>query len=369
MLVEQELKEEKERQEAEERDRALALQIESGIVSKEASARAGFYDSDDDNQFLDSSEGRIPISLRSSGTMGAERDGDDADGGDGGSSGGVSSSVASATDDGPLVHIRQMELRMSNTKTNQMEECSICLMPFDESVREGQKMAMSCCGKVASCVGCFSQYIKVKIKEQDVTPWVICPDKSCQKPIPPKDFFGNLLTDRELFKMIQILMDKRLHQESQWYQCSHEGCRFGFLVTDEKKFKKQKNVTCEICSVSQATSTILQSKGSKNDSEYQAMVREGKLRPCPKCGYMAMKDYGICNIIQCGHCNIWWNWRTRETGRTKDGLKNQARNHGTLWEPGELEYQQNLEHSDKEAFKKLLNDNGIRYNPFYTRGH
>jgi hypothetical protein len=39
------------------------------------------------------------------------------------------------------------------------------------------------------------------------------------------------------------------------------------------------------------------------------MVAEGKLKPCPQCQLLTMKEYGICNVINCAQCNIWWNWR------------------------------------------------------------
>ena len=41
---------------------------------------------------------------------------------------------------------------------------------------------------------------------------------------------------------------------------------------------------------------------------------------------------------------------------------------GTLWEPGELAYQQGLQRSDPGAFKALLERNGVEYNPNYVRG-
>eukprot|EP00479_Gromia_sphaerica_P013120 TRINITY_DN717_c0_g1_i1.p1 TRINITY_DN717_c0_g1~~TRINITY_DN717_c0_g1_i1.p1 ORF type:complete len:55 (+),score=3.84 TRINITY_DN717_c0_g1_i1:30-167(+) len=42
--------------------------------------------------------------------------------------------------------------------------------------------------------------------------------------------------------------------------------------------------------------------------------------------------------------------------------------HGSLWEPGELQYQLNLQPSDPTAFKDLLERNGIKYDPNFVRG-
>lgn len=59
---------------------------------------------------------------------------------------------------------------------------------------------------------------------------------------------------------------------------------------------------------------------------------------------------------------------TKETGRSAQELKNKARMAGTLWLPGELQYQLELERKNPEEFKKLLERNGQKYDPNYRRG-
>jgi hypothetical protein len=39
-----------------------------------------------------------------------------------------------------------------------------------------------------------------------------------------------------------------------------------------------------------------------------------------------------------------------------------------LWEAGELAYQQNLQRTNKKEFVKLLERNGVKYDPNYRRG-
>lgn len=106
----------------------------------------------------------------------------------------------------------------------------------------------------------------------------------------------------------------------------------------------------------------------------QELIKQGVLRPCPKCATPQSKDFGMCNIMQCAKCGIWWNWRTRETGASSNDLKARARATGTMWEAGacgglcsralthssspactgELQYQQQLQRSDLAKFKELL---------------
>ena len=66
------------------------------------------------------------------------------------------------------------------------------------------------------------------------------------------------------------------------------------------------------------------------------MVQTGQLRECPTCHLLTMKEKGLCNVIECTKCGIWWNWRTREQGHSEKDLKQRARMSGTLWEPGKL---------------------------------
>jgi hypothetical protein len=81
----------------------------------------------------------------------------------------------------------------------------------------------------------------------------------------------------------------------------------------------------------------------------------------PKCRHLTLKEKGVCNVLQCAKCGVWWNWRSKETGKDSATLKQKARMSGSLWEPGELQFQQRLEQTDPAAFKALLERNGGKY--------
>lgn len=104
------------------------------------------------------------------------------------------------------------------------------------------------------------------------------------------------------------------------------------------------------------------------DPAVAKMLADGTVRPCPACRLPTFKEYGICNVIHCEQCGVWWNWRSRDTGGSSQQLKDKARARGDLWEPGELQFQQTLQRSDPKAFKHLLERNGMTYDPHYRRG-
>jgi hypothetical protein len=132
---------------------------------------------------------------------------------------------------------------------------------------------------------------------------------------------------------------------------------------DKAKLKK-----CELCGVLQCVRPAGGSLVSgPSDDSVSALVASGSLRACPQCSALQMKDRGMCNVLQCHGCQIWWNWSSRATGKNPAALKEQARRSGTMWEAGELQFQLQLQHEDPEAFRQLLHRNGIEFNPNVRR--
>jgi hypothetical protein len=125
-----------------------------------------------------------------------------------------------------------------------------------------------------------------------------------------------------------------------------------------------RTISCPAC----ATSQSVVKKKEELDDEFKKMFADGKIRNCPKCNEPTFKEFGVCNVINCGKCSIWWNWKTRKTGNSSDELKNKARQEGTLWEAGELEFQQKLERENPKEFQALLERNGIEFKKNYVRG-
>ena len=222
------------------------------------------------------------------------------------------------------------------------------------------------CEHAMCCRRCMRSYLSTKVRDEDVTPWIACPAPGCVEPLHPRHLVDLLDLD-QLYRFVAVFVRRHLKRNANWIACSADDCDYGFIVLKERKKTGKtgkKMMKCEACGKRQEVSR----DPVKGDAGFAALIKEGTLRLCPSCDFPTMKDKGMCNVMHCGQCGIWWNWRSRETGTSYRELKMRARRGGTLWEPGELAYQQRLEREDPEAFKLLLERNGIPYDPHYRRG-
>ncbi len=237
-------------------------------------------------------------------------------------------------------------------------ECAVCMADFDTTT---PAFKLSGCGHGVLCRGCTRAYAKQSIADAGCFPWLTCPAAGCAHRIAPDDLVR--LGGGVALSLATTLTRKQVVKFPEWTPCQAEGCAFGFFL-DGKTGGAPGLRRCGVCRTRQR----VRRKKEEPDDCVKQMIASGALRPCPKCGRHSMKDRGVCNVIQCMKCSCYWNWRTRETGRSYHELKVKGRKDGTLWESGELSYQQSLESSDKEAFKKLLKANGIKYKEGYKRG-
>jgi len=240
-------------------------------------------------------------------------------------------------------------------------QCQILFEDFDDEDHKQMKM-IGGCQHANCCKSCLRMYIQNQIEEgDDIIPWVVCPVFQCTEFIPLDILLQSDISTKHKFQLVTTVLGKKLLRNDNWIQCSNENCLYGF--TEYQTFEGKKAVTCDVCFTEQ---DISRDKGA--DEGFYEMVKAGTIRLCPMCDHPHMKDKGMCNIMQCPKCSIWWNWDTKETAKRQGDLKAKARRTGTLWGKGELEYQRNLERNDLEAFKALLRKNGIVYDPNYRRG-
>ena len=229
--------------------------------------------------------------------------------------------------------------------------CSVCFCDFDAETKPVQVAA---CGHTSCCQTCFARYVSLKLQCGDVTPWLQCPAPNCTADLSPSEILESSgCSAAEVVSLPVVWLSTQVVRNPEWSPCSNSNsnnsnpnnsdahsstkkCGFGFLVNQRNEGTRQQ---CRLCGLEQP----VKRKREEPDEEMQAMMREGKLRDCPKCKMLTLKEYGICNVIHCHGCSVWWNWRTRETGRSSQELKDRARRTGSLWEAGELAFQQKLQ--------------------------
>ncbi|CAF0994339.1 unnamed protein product [Didymodactylos carnosus] len=236
--------------------------------------------------------------------------------------------------------------------------CQICLDPQSKPLIE-----MITCRHQVICRDCYQQYLSIRIRDGEVMPWIPCPGEVCPIPLSCQNLiYDGQLSVEQLLEFCQVHMSKKLNRNENFVPCTTQSCYGGFLQLGQSK---KEQVTCRVCKQEQ---TIEKGKVGDLDDTFKNMIVKGVLRECPSCKHLTLKEKGLCNVIECAKCSIWWNWATREMGHDARDLKERARMHGTLWEPGELLYQLDLQRRNPEEFKALLERNGIQYDPNYVRG-
>ncbi|CAF1325124.1 unnamed protein product, partial [Adineta ricciae] len=227
--------------------------------------------------------------------------------------------------------------------------CQICL---DENL---PMVTMKSCGHCVLCADDFNQYLRSRIHAGDILPWIPCPAESCSVPCHADNIVRDAqLTYSDLLIFLTEFMFKKLCRNPNFITCTN--CQKGGFI--QLGPPKKETVTCQICNKQQ---TIEKGSGGDLDTGFQQMIQSGQIRECPTCRHLTLKEKGLCNIIECAKCGIWWNWNTREQGHNGSDLKQRARINGTLWEPGELRYQRDLERNNPEEFKALLERNDKMY--------
>eukprot|EP01083_Nonionella_stella_P188053 692369_1 len=261
----------------------------------------------------------------------------------------------------PKKHLKRVLPQDTNTNTTK-GTCSVCYC-------ESELIQMKThCAHCMICKECFVQYLRITITEDEhIIPWLLCPAQDCKAPI-HYTLLLQYANTSDLYSFGASFVYKHLQRCSYWLDCPDgldKKCKFGWIVMDDAQ-SKCIELKCDACGCRHELKEEAMNK--RKDDGFAALIASGVMRECPKCSYPAMKDYGMCNVMHCGKCSAYWNWQTKEFGSSTNEVKLKARREGTLWEPGELSYQQNLQNNDLSQFVALLARNGIKYDPNYRRG-
>jgi hypothetical protein len=199
------------------------------------------------------------------------------------------------------------------------------------------------------CADDFHQYLMTRIRDGEILPWIPCPAEICHVPCDAQNIIRDgRLTKAELLSFVTTYMQKKLSRNENFISCSN--CSLGGFLQLGPSKKEQ--VRCSICDVQQTIEKdgkreldfgvlirVLSRHGVSIVVvlllvEFKDMIRLGTLRERPACRQLTLKEKGVCNVIECVKCGVWWNWRTREQGHSEKDLKHRSRMNNTLWEPG-----------------------------------
>jgi hypothetical protein len=207
-----------------------------------------------------------------------------------------------------------------STKAGQALRSTVCTVCFTEFSPASSSDPSACrpaemlnCGHASTCTDCFAQYVVIKIKDEAVMPWLCCPAPSCRHPLSPADLIQQAqLSVAQLVHLAIVYMRRRLVRSEAYVSCnSARNCLGGFHAPLVKgKPAKGKTQMCLLCD---GTQMVERGKEGELDEEFKKMIAAGTLRPCPKCQHLTMKEKGVCNVLNCVKCAVWWNWRTKET--------------------------------------------------------
>lgn len=94
------------------------------------------------------------------------------------------------------------------------------------------------------CKQCCGNWIRAKISEENVIPFVRCPAEDCDCPIPAFVYMdeGLKLKTSDLYKMVSVYCEKQLARNSNWVSCCNtKSCKYGVLL---KLNENEKEIEC-----------------------------------------------------------------------------------------------------------------------------
>jgi hypothetical protein len=189
-------------------------------------------------------------------------------------------------------------------------KCEVCMS-------ESAVCASSICNHASACAECLIGHVRSRI-ETDPAAWVPCPAVGCEEPLDVEHLLVALVGDESNnpWRVPILFLSKQLVRLPEWVGCdatssmggggsggNADKCAGGVLVS---KVNEGKQVPCPVCSKSVAAIRLQE----QEDEEIAKMKADGVIRCCPACRHPTMKEYGVCNVICCEICGIWWNWRT-----------------------------------------------------------
>ena len=183
-------------------------------------------------------------------------------------------------------------------------ECPICMGNIDDP------MEVENC-KHKFCFECFHSYLVnlININNIDQIP---CPKKNCTNKKISEDFFNQYLSNIEYFKYRQLKSQNEIARDPKKAFCPF--CESYAQIGDEfnKNIPQDQKTTLkclnghEFCSCGRP---LHENECYKEGKDFQKLLKEEKIKRCPKCGFLIKKTEG-CNHMTCGNplCKYEFCW-------------------------------------------------------------
>ena len=155
--------------------------------------------------------------------------------------------------------------------------CAVCMEDFLPA--EGGVAAFTShgCGHRVLCTTCMQMYLKQKIDDSEIFPWISCPAAGCDMRLSADHIFSGLGRDLSAAKKLaKSYLQKWIVRYPEWSECAGADCSFGFMVSNSMEGKR---LHCGVCNKRQT----VKRKVEERDEGLMKMIQDGTLRPCPKC--------------------------------------------------------------------------------------
>lgn len=209
-----------------------------------------------------------------------------------------------------LIKTTEKDLELAKQLSQQEEgfSCPICL---EDGIKHDELFIFSSC-KHNQCRTCTHNHFESLIKSSTFP--LTCP--YCKSEVKDEDVELILPIDL-LNKYEEFRLKFIVESDKNYVNCPHPGCKNGVFVEDPRLLNPWKCTSCKnsFCLKCKETSH----NGSCDDfkkwkiengqveNKLNDLIKQGKLRLCPNCGFGVEKDGG-CESILCSKCKIGFCW-------------------------------------------------------------
>ena len=244
----------------------------------------------------------------------------------------------------------EINMFMSPIKMSKDEKdiCHCCFIPFDKECR---RVDLKCHRNF--CEECVKQWIKIKVRDNEVKPYIMCLSEKCHHPL-PYDVLNKYMDEESKEKFIKYFSYKTLIKYKFFKQCKTYNCYEGVLFNPNTSTEHNSKIHhCKKCNEEHK----YEFKSNLISEEFKELIKKNIIRLCPSCSAPSTKDRKSCNVIFCTNCSVYWNWETKKTGATYESVYSGDKDHWSKDVKDEKAKDNYFEDSNLHGEKERVNEN------------